>query len=264
MSSNFSNGNYGNVLLKTCQVVIQVPNGSNAQARALLDSGSETCFITERLAQQLHLSHCRGPLISCIGETSPVVRPEGLVDIRIKDIHQTGEVNSVQALVLPRITTATPARPISRQRNWMHLTDLSLADPDYGIPRSVDLLLGADMFSRVFLHGMWFGPLGSPSAFKTQFGWVLTGSIQGHNNSRKSCYFAVREEGPFDSDELLKRFWEIENPYMQEPMLSINEKRVMEHFKENHLRDTKGRFVVPLPLNPDATPLGESRSRAVR
>ena len=55
----------------TCQVIIQGPNGSTTQARALLDLGSEAHFITERLAQQLCLSRRRGPMISCIGETTP-------------------------------------------------------------------------------------------------------------------------------------------------------------------------------------------------
>ena len=44
----------------------------------------------------------------------------------------------------------------------------------------------------------------------------------------------------------------------------MNEKEVVEHFKENHQRNAKGRFVVLLPLNIDATPLGETRTRAVR
>ena len=57
------------------------------------------------------------------------------------------------------------------------MANLSLANPDYGTPSSVDLL-GADMFSRVVLHGWRFGPSGTPSAFKTQFGWVLTASIR--------------------------------------------------------------------------------------
>ena len=78
------------------------------------------------------------------------------------------------------------------------------------------------MFGHVVLHGQRYGPSGSPSSFKTQFVWVLTGSVQGHDNSRKGCYFAVKGEDPQGSNKLLKRFWEIKNSYMQEPMLSIN------------------------------------------
>ena len=49
----------GGVLLMTCQVVVQGPNGSIAQARALLDSGSEASFNTERL-----YSSATGPVLT--------------------------------------------------------------------------------------------------------------------------------------------------------------------------------------------------------
>ena len=38
----------------------------------------------------------------------------------------------------------------------------------------------------------------------------------------------------------------------------------MRHFKENHYRSITGRFIVPLPKNPQRKPMGESRSQAVR
>lgn len=263
VASNFSNRSQGSVLLMTCQVVIRGPGGSTARARALLDSGSEASFITERLAQQLRLGRRRGPMITCIGGSTPHIRPKGLVDIDVTDARQSGKVHSVQALVLTKITSNTPACPVLENRDWTHLTDLSLADPDYGTPGSVDLLLGADVFGRVVLHGRRFGPSGTPSAFKTQFGWVLTGSV-GNTSPHKSCYLAITEEHPQHSDELLKKFWEIENPYLQDPTLSIDERKVMEHFKENHHRDTEGRFIVPLPLKLDTKPLGDSRGMAIR
>ena len=144
----------------TCQVIGQSPNGSTAWARGLLDSGSEMSFITERLAQQLGLSRRRGPMITCIRETTPPIWPRGEVNIHVTDVQQSGKIHSVQALVLTKITSNTPAYPVSEQRNWIHLANLSLTDADYGTPSSVDLLLGADMFSRVFLRR--FRPSGTP------------------------------------------------------------------------------------------------------
>ena len=117
VTSNFSNGNQGSVLLMKCQVIIVSPNGSTARERALLDSGFEASFITERLAQQLCLSRRCGPMIICIGETTPHIRPKGLVDIGVTDVHQTSKVHSVQALVLSKITSKTPACPISENQN---------------------------------------------------------------------------------------------------------------------------------------------------
>ena len=67
-----------------------------------------------------------------------------------------------------------------------------------------------------------------------------------------------------NDDELMRKFWEIENPHFQEPTFSIDERSVMEHFKEKHYRNADGRFVVPLPINSRAVPLGESRTMAVR
>ena len=142
-----------------------------------------------------------------------------------------------------------------------------MADPDYGTPKAVDLLLGADIFSRVVLHGRRFGPSGSPSAFKTQFGWVLagtTGCSHQIRGSRESCYLATTVEDLRVSEELLRKFWEIEDPYSQEPTLSIDEKSAVEHFERTHQRDETGRFVVPLPKRKDAVPLGDSRTLAVK
>ena len=45
------------VLLVTCQVKTVGPDASTTQARALLYSASSTLFITEHLAQCLHLVH---------------------------------------------------------------------------------------------------------------------------------------------------------------------------------------------------------------
>ena len=58
------------------------------------------------------------------------------------------------------------------------MSNLTLADPEFGVPGSVDILLGADVFSCTVLHGQQFGPSGSPLAIKTTFGWVLAGSVR--------------------------------------------------------------------------------------
>ena len=46
---------------------------------------------------------------------------------------------------------------------WKHLADLELADPDFGTPSSVDMLLGTNIFSCTVLYGRQFGPAGTPS-----------------------------------------------------------------------------------------------------
>ena len=78
----------------------------------------------------------------------------------------------MEASVLPKVTADLPTIPVSQVTQWIHLSGLELADPDYGTPARVDILLGEDVFSKSVLHGWRFGLTGAPSAFKTCFGWV--------------------------------------------------------------------------------------------
>ena len=66
---------------------------------------------------------------------------------------------------------------------------LELADPEFGTPGAIDLLLGTEVFGKVVLNGRRFGPRGSPSALKTHFGWVLGGVVdsEGQRDSETCC-----------------------------------------------------------------------------
>ena len=58
-------------------------------------------------------------------------------------------------------------------KKWKHLTDLQLADPTFGKPGGIDILLGVDIL--VPPAGPVIGPPGSPVTFETELGWVHTG-----------------------------------------------------------------------------------------
>ena len=90
-----------------------------------------------------------------------------------------GKQIEVEAAVLPKVTGDLRTIPVSPVTQWKHLSGLELADPDYGTPAQVDILLGGKVFSKAILHGRQFGPTGAPSAFKTRFGWVLYRETKG-------------------------------------------------------------------------------------
>ena len=127
---------------------------------------------------------------------------------------------------------------------WMHLVDLPLADPDYGRPGRIDILLGVDVFMEVLCQGRRTWPPGSPSAFETNFGWVLAGNVNSHTPTRVITSYHTLV---ITSDEVLLKFWEIEERPDDQTNLSAEEGSVMQHFKENHSRSPDGRFIVPLP-----------------
>ena len=89
-----------------------------------------------------------------------------------------GKTHKIEALVLRRIMSNIASCSVAFNQDWKHVSNSTLGYPEFGVPGSVDNLLGADVFSRAVLHGRQFGPLGSPSAIKTTFGWVLAGSVR--------------------------------------------------------------------------------------
>ena len=125
----------------TCQVRVTSPDGHSSMARGLLDSASSASFITERLAQRLHLPLRHHEMkISNIGGAS-TKSPQGMVDFKITSLGSEGKTLHVEALVLPKLTSVLPSHPIPFSRKWKHLMNISLVDPDFGTPGVVKVCL---------------------------------------------------------------------------------------------------------------------------
>ena len=101
------------------------------------------------------------------------------MSFKVAGVRGGGKQIDVEAFVLPKVTADLPTIPVSPVTQWKHLLGLKLADPDYGTPARVDILLIGKVFSKAVLHGRRYGPTGAPSAFKTCFGWVLNGETKG-------------------------------------------------------------------------------------
>ena len=181
----------------------------------------------------------------------------------ISSLYSSQVKYSITAIVVPRVTTCDLSlQPVCNSSRWNHLLNLSLGDPDFGIPGRIDLLLGADIYADVLLHGRWYGPTGTPTAFETQFGWVLIGRTNAHSASHLTV--ASHLSTVTSGDEILCMFWEIEESPKDFSNLSTEECLVVRHFKETHSHSETGIFIVPLPKNPQNKSLGESRSQAFR
>ena len=155
--------------------------------------------------------------------------------------------------------------PISFQLDWTHLSKLPLADPGFAQPGRIDILLGADVYVDVLRHGRRNGPPGSPTAFETDLGWVLCGSTGSNSHSTQAnIHVTAFHTSIISNDDVLRKFWELEETPSGQSCQSAEERAVVRHFESNHTRTKEGRFIIPLPKDPNAKPLGESRSQAVR
>lgn len=167
----------------------------------------------------------------------------------------------ITAVVVPRVTCDLPLQPVSHNLSWTHLSDLTLADSDFGRPGRVDLLLGVEVFAHVLMRGRRLGPPGSPVALETTFGWVLAGDT---TSSVAAHHVVAHHVSILSENDILYKFWELEEHSTDNPTLSIEERYIVKHFEDNFSQTSTGRFIVPLPRKLDVKPLGESRSRAVR
>ena len=247
----------------TCQVRVRAPDGNSVKVRALLDSGSTSSFVSERVVQSLGLSrHSQALTVSGIGGLSHKSPLSSVSTFEISSLTSSNAKYTISAIVVPRVTCDLPLQPVYNSSQWSHLSNITLADPDFATPGRIDLLLGADIYSDVLLHGRRCGPPNTPTAFETQFGWVLTGRTSAR--SANCLAIAANHSTVLSGDDLIRRFWETEESPKDLPNLSVEERSVIQHFQETHSRSNTGRFIVPLPKNPQSRPLGESRSQAVR
>lgn len=147
-------------LLTTCQTV---------KARALLDAGSSTSFISVHLTKTLH---------------SWSLFQELLVSLTVDSLTQSHQskyhlcINPANSLVCqPSSRHKSPANSqtcsVSLNTNWSHLQGLVLADPRFGQPSVVDVLLGIDILLVTLVNGRRSGSKGTLSALETEFRLVL-------------------------------------------------------------------------------------------
>lgn len=260
ISSNASSDLSRNPLMMTCVVLVKAPDGSTVKARALLDSASSASFVSECLVKGLSLPrlHQNTTISGIAGLTRNSL--QSIANVTMFST-QTSHKFNFTAVIVPRVTCDLPVKPVQFGLDWNHLDSLPLADPDFGRPGRIDLLLGVDIFVEAILHGRRIGPTGTPVAFEAVFGWVLAGSTD--RLSPQTC-IASHHSLVATGDDLLRSFWEVEETTGHNSSFSPEKKFVVQHFEENYRRAPDGRFIVPLPRKPHAPPLGESRSHAVR
>ena len=146
----------------TCKVMVTSPDGITIEARALLDNASSTSFVTERLVQALHLprSHQRIQIVGNAG-VSPSTPPiQSLASLSITPIYGKGSSINVSAVVLPAVTCDLPVCPVPGELSWTHISDIRLADPAFGQPDRIDILLRVNVFVHVLRHGRQIGLIG--------------------------------------------------------------------------------------------------------
>ena len=101
----------------TCKVKVTAPNGSSTIARALIDPGSSTSFVHERIAQLLRLPRRKkNVMVEGVGGTTTPTR--GSVWFQVSGVEDDAEKIGVEAYVLKKVTKDLPLHPIPLALKW--------------------------------------------------------------------------------------------------------------------------------------------------
>ncbi|XP_063827853.1 uncharacterized protein LOC135077244 [Ostrinia nubilalis] len=261
------------VLLSTALVKCYDSHNKEYVARALLDSGSSSCLMTEKLCKQLNLPIAKVDR-SIYGINNSLTHIGKMCSVHIKSLSESYSCE-LKCFVLPNITDNVPARQINL-RNISIPTDVHLADPNFHTPAEIDLIIGADLFwcllgSRKISLGT-----NKPILYETRLGWLVSGPINGGYMMDRSdpvmCNFTKVDSYQSSSDlcnlddiqNQLTRFWQLEEVSRQSSSYSIEEQNCEDHFVKNMTRLEDGRFCVKIPLKNSPEVLGDSLQRAKR
>ena len=163
LTANASTGTAPSSILMTCRVLSRGPEGSSVESRALLDSASSISFVSERLAQALRLPRRRRDAKICgVAGLTHGSHTQSFTNLIVSSMLESTKEIHVNAAIVPRVTCDLPSQKVPFKAEWSHLSDLTLADPDFGRPGKIDLLLGVDVFCQVMRQGRRSGTPGSP------------------------------------------------------------------------------------------------------
>ncbi|XP_065080621.1 uncharacterized protein LOC135703355 [Ochlerotatus camptorhynchus] len=242
------------VLLSTAEIFVVGTGGSTVKCRALLDSGSDSHILTERLASKLMLKMDRIDL-PITGLNDIQTRVKYLVSTKILSRISSFTTSELEFLVVPRITSNVPVVEIDT-KCWKLPYGVQLADPLFYAPGEIDMIIGNEIFFDLVKKGRLKIENSAVTLAETEFGWVVGGSVQTRRGAPRArlCQFGKQEE---ILNETMVKFWEIEDVRLGST-LSVAEAAVEEHFKDTHARDDQGRYVVRLPFNELKDQLGDS------
>lgn len=253
--------NSHNVLLATALVNVRSITKTPMVARALCDNGSQANLISEELVQKLRIPrHHTTTEINPIG-SGHGIRTRGIVRLTISsrrsnDIDQCIDIH---ALVMKQVATVLPNAPV-HIGNWPEEVETKLADPTLCVPGQIDLLLGGHVWTKIIQNEIIRSSTNELIAHDSQFGWLIYGGLMQPNQPFVGELIVNADD---DLNATMQRFLEMESvPEIKHR--SREEEMCEEIFAREVSRNEEGRYVVPIPIKPDALPLGASKRTAYR
>ena len=239
--------------------------------RALLDSGSNRSFCTERLTQTLEI---KGESVAITLDTLNG-EDEGLtteVDLEVtgKGMKWSRAVTLYNVIVKKRLPAALSTAVATKHdtRTWKHLQGIVPHRENEGV--TIELLVGLDTPQALEPLEVRAGCDGAPFAVRTRLGWTVNGPVgYPRLGAITGCSLnSVSHKRDNQLESLVRRFWELETEVdkrrdNEDLALSIDDERVINLWSST-IRVVAGHYQLPIPFRKERPNLPDNRSMAVR
>lgn len=182
---------------------------------------------------------------------------KGIVRITIQSTQEHFN-RKITCLTLPVITDLIPSETFLR--NAIEIpSNIKLADPEFHLPRPIDLLIGSGITLSILSFGQIDLSEDGHDLYlqKTRLGWVIAGSSPKQNMIKRASCCSISLESQ------LTKFWTIEEVTTNK-CHSDEETDCEIHFINNVARNDEGRYIVRLPFRRFITHIGDSRTIAMK
>lgn len=243
-------------LLTTVCFLVLDAYGKWRRCRALLDSGSQSNYITTEFAESLGIK-LEKTLRTVIGVNGQVSAIKKRTDVIFSSTY-VEFFGTIDCSVSDDITGYLPNRPIDI-RCLKIPTNIVLSDTTFHIPGKIDMLLGTKWYHESLLTRV-IRQENQPTLVETKFGWTVGGEFP--VPSPASTYISCFTQSPnSDRDELnekIEKFLELESIGSKNKSLSAEEKHCLKLFDLTTRQDSTGRVFVHLPFNNKVNELGSN------
>ena len=249
-------------ILPTALVDLTTSDGSQFQTRVLIDTGSQATFISESIVKELGLKRHQSRVpISCM-VNQKLIYSKGKVDLTIRSRLHDGKKFCTTAHVLPQFIGALPQRQCLFKGIQLIKNRFHLADPTFDVPSDVNLILGASFLFEILKPSQFYHTGDKLYIQDTHLGYIIC-------NKQDSCSNLSLNHlttAPCDNSDnnLLQRFWELEEVPKFEPPCPPEAQECDLIFQSTTSRLPTGRFCVRLPFRQNHPPLGSSSQLAHR
>ncbi|XP_033254138.1 uncharacterized protein LOC117193495 [Drosophila miranda] len=247
-------------ILPTILATIVDSWGNETTCRILLDTGSTITMVAESFIQRIGLprTHARIPVVGLGANPAGVTRGRATFTL----LSRTSSASVVvTGLIMNTLTSSIPAQRIeSNTPMWKRISDLPLADPTFGKPGEIDVILGADQLWNLYTGQRKEFGSEYPIALHTNFGWVITGS---YHLSSDAHNHALAHHAHEDLDTLVRSFMDMERVQPSDATIDASDP-AEQHFVHTHARRNDGVYIVQYPFKESAPPMGSTLPQALR